>query len=29
MERFVKTFDELTAEELYDILQIRVSVFVV
>ena len=29
MERFVKTFDGLTAEELYDILQIRVSVFVV
>ena len=29
MERFVKTFGELTAEELYDILQIRVSVFVV
>ena len=29
MERLVKTFDELTPAELYEILRIRVSVFVV
>ena len=29
MERLVKTFDELTPAELYEILRLRVSVFVV
>lgn len=29
MELMVKTFDQLTAEELYDILELRVAVFVV
>ena len=29
MELVIKKFDELTAEELYDILKLRVDVFVV